>query len=91
MRCVTPPRPADGALDGWLTPLAGGHSGETFLARTGDGPTVVRVYARSGERRGPDAAEVDAAVLHLVRGCSRSPRSSRSVAPTPRRASRGCW
>ena len=55
-----------------LTPLPGGYSGETFLARTG-GPgggqrTVVRVYAASGERRGPDAPEVDAAVLHLVRG-----------------------
>jgi len=55
-----------------LTPLAGGHSGETFLARTSDGAggesTVVRVYAGSGVRRGPDAPEVDAAVLHLVRG-----------------------
>ena len=59
-----------------LTPLAGGYSGETFLARTSDGTggeqTVVRVYAGSGAQRpgqrGPDAPEVDAAVLHLVRG-----------------------
>ena len=55
-----------------LTPLAGGYSGETFLARTGGQPTVVRLYAGSGaqrsSQRGPDAPEVDAAVLHLVRG-----------------------
>ncbi len=55
-----------------LTPLAGGYSGETFLARTGGQPTVVRLYGGSGaqrsSQRGPEAPEVDAAVLHLVRG-----------------------
>ena len=55
-----------------LTPLAGGYSGETFLAVSGSERSVVRVYAASGARRsaqrGPDAPEVDAAVLHLVRG-----------------------
>ena len=53
---------------GSLVPLAGGFSGETFVADTGGHRTVVRVYAGSGLRRGPDAPEVDAAVLHLVRG-----------------------
>ena len=64
--------PAGSAPFAALTPLAGGYSGETFLAQTGEGSdaqrTVVRVYAESGARRGPDAPEVDAAVLHLVRG-----------------------
>ena len=62
----------DGAVFATLTPLAGGYSGETFLADGGGGRTVVRVYAGSGAqwsaRRGPDAPEVDAAVLRLVRG-----------------------
>jgi aminoglycoside phosphotransferase (APT) family kinase protein len=51
-----------------LTPLAGGHSGETFLAAAAGERSVVRLYARRGARRGPRAAEVDAAVLGLVRG-----------------------
>lgn len=51
-----------------LTPLAGGHSGETFLADGAGERTVVRVYATRGARRGPDAPVVDAAVLRLVRG-----------------------
>ena len=53
---------------GSLAPLAGGYSGETFLAEAGGQRTVVRVYAASGLRRGPEAPEVDAAVLRLVRG-----------------------
>src|SRR3954451_1071237 len=61
-------RDGDAAPFASLTPLAGGFSGETFLARTGGQPTVVRVYADSGARRGPDAPEVDAAVLRVVRG-----------------------
>ena len=49
-----------------LTPLAGGWSGQTFLAEVGGERSVVRIY-RPGRR--PDAApEVDAAVLRLVRG-----------------------
>ncbi|MGI8523851.1 MAG: phosphotransferase family protein [Nocardioides sp.] len=52
---------------GALTPLTGGWSGETFRAETGGAPLVVRIYARPGQR-GEAAAEVDAALLRLVRG-----------------------
>jgi Ser/Thr protein kinase RdoA (MazF antagonist) len=49
-----------------LTPLAGGWSGQTFLAEAGGERSVVRIY-RPGLR--DDAApDVDAAVLRLVRG-----------------------
>ena len=51
-----------------LTPLPGGHSGETFLAAAAGELSVVRLYARRGAVRGPHAPEVDAAVLTLVRG-----------------------
>jgi aminoglycoside phosphotransferase (APT) family kinase protein len=51
-----------------MEPLAGGHSGETFLAESAGERTVVRIYAARGATRGPNAAEVDAAVLRLVRG-----------------------
>lgn len=51
-----------------LTPLAGGHSGETFLAEVAGERSVVRIYAGRGAGRGENAAEVDAAVLRLVRG-----------------------
>lgn len=51
-----------------LTTLAGGHSGETFLAQAAGERTVVRIYAERGARRGPRAVEVDASVLRLVRG-----------------------
>lgn len=51
-----------------LTPLPGGHSGETFLAESAGERTVVRVYGARGATRGPEAAEIDAAVLRLVRG-----------------------
>lgn len=51
-----------------LVPLAGGHSGETFLARSAGERSVVRIYAGRGATRGPHAAEIDAAVLRLVRG-----------------------
>jgi aminoglycoside phosphotransferase (APT) family kinase protein len=50
-----------------LTPLAGGHSGRTFLGEVGGERAVVRVYP-PGDERGPRAPEVDAAVLRLVRG-----------------------
>ncbi len=56
------------ALVGGLTPLDGGFSGETFLAEAAGERTVVRIYADRGARRGPQAVEVDAAVLRLVRG-----------------------
>src|SRR3954453_4018597 len=52
-----------------LVPLVGGYSGETFLAEVAGDRTVVRIYGpRSAARRGAFAAEVDAAVLQLVRG-----------------------
>ncbi|MGH3412670.1 MAG: phosphotransferase family protein [Marmoricola sp.] len=50
-----------------LRPLPGGYSGETFVSDYGGRRVVVRVYgARS--RRGPDAPQVDAAVMEMVRG-----------------------
>ncbi len=51
-----------------LTPLAGGHSGETFLADVAGERTVVRVYGGRGRARGAEAPAIDAAVLRLVRG-----------------------
>ena len=50
-----------------LTPLVGGWSGETFLADVAGKRSVVRIYARPGQR-GDAAHEVDAALLRLVRG-----------------------
>lgn len=49
-----------------MTPLEGGWSGETFLAETAGEKVVVRLFA--DPRRGPHAAEVQEAVLRLVRG-----------------------
>jgi Ser/Thr protein kinase RdoA (MazF antagonist) len=49
-----------------LTPLAGGWSGQTYLAETGGERTVVRIYPPG--HRDDAAPEIDAAVLHLVRG-----------------------
>ena len=46
-----------------LTPLTGGWSGETFLAEVAGVRQVVRIHARD-----PRRAEVDAALLRLVRG-----------------------
>lgn len=57
-----------------LTPLAGGWSGESFLGSVGGERVVVRVYAGRSAARGPDAAEVDAAVLGLMRGIVPVPR-----------------
>ena len=51
-----------------LVPLAGGDSGETFLAEAAGEQTVVRVYGPRSAHRGPLAPEIDAAVLELVRG-----------------------
>ncbi|MGA8255841.1 MAG: phosphotransferase [Nocardioides sp.] len=49
---------------GSLTPLEGGWSGETFVADLAQGErAVVRIHARRPER-----AEVDAALMRLVRG-----------------------
>ncbi|MDX6372029.1 MAG: hypothetical protein QOD98_1017, partial [Nocardioidaceae bacterium] len=49
-----------------LTPLEGGWSGQTFLAEAAGERSVVRIYPPGV--RGPGAAEIDAAVLRLVRG-----------------------
>src|SRR5215510_4344546 len=48
-----------------MIPLAGGWSGQTFLAETGGERSVVRIYPPG--RRSEAAPEIDAAVLHLVR------------------------
>ncbi|MFC7359525.1 phosphotransferase family protein [Nocardioides astragali] len=50
-----------------LTPLTGGFSGRTFVAEVAGDRTVVRVYP-PGDPRGAEAPDVDAAILHLVRG-----------------------
>ena len=49
-----------------LTPLDGGWSGQTFLAEVAGERSVVRIYPPGAERSA--AAEIDAAVLRLVRG-----------------------
>jgi aminoglycoside phosphotransferase (APT) family kinase protein len=49
-----------------LTPLEGGWSGQTFLAEAAGERSVVRVYPPG--TRGDAGAEIDAAVLRLVRG-----------------------
>lgn len=54
-----------------LTPLAGGWSGQTFLAEAAGERSVVRIYPPGA--RGPEAAEVDAAALRLVRGLLPAP------------------
>jgi aminoglycoside phosphotransferase (APT) family kinase protein len=46
-----------------LTPLAGGYSGETFVAGSEADRVVVRIYHRQ-----PQRAMVDASVLRLVKG-----------------------
>ena len=56
-------------MDGFgIEPLAGGHSGETFVAEGAGERTVVRIYGERSAARGADAPLVDAAVLHLFRG-----------------------
>ena len=47
-----------------LTPLAGGHSGRTFVGEAGGERVVVRLYPPDADH----APETDAAVLALVRG-----------------------
>ncbi len=50
-----------------LTPLAGGHSGRTFLGEAGGERVVVRIYPPD-DARGAEAPEIDRSVLWLVRG-----------------------
>ncbi|MEX0428785.1 phosphotransferase family protein [Nocardioides sp. DS6] len=69
-----------------LTPLEGGWSGETFLAEAGGERSVVRIFA--DPRHAPEAAEIQAALLRLVRGLVPVPevlevRRADPVAGTP--------
>lgn len=50
-----------------LTPLAGGHSGRTFVGEVAGERAVLRIYP-PGDPRGPEAPEIDAALLRLVHG-----------------------
>lgn len=54
-----------------LQPLPGGWSGRTFLARTGDQRSVVRIFPPDQPVQAP---EVQAAVHHLVQGLIPVPR-----------------
>ncbi|MFN8193966.1 MAG: aminoglycoside phosphotransferase family protein [Nocardioidaceae bacterium] len=58
-----------------LAPLTGGHAGETFTGRRVDGGecVVLRVYGVGTRRRGPEAPEVQAGVLRLLRGLVPAP------------------
>ncbi len=66
-----------------MQPLAGGHSGETYLAETAAERTVARLYVRRGATRGPEAVVVDAAVLRLVKGLLPVPEVLEVVRPDP--------
>ncbi|WP_239021819.1 phosphotransferase family protein [Nocardioides jishulii] len=57
----------DLGMDMEWQPLPGGWSGESFLTGIGDERSVVRIFASAGEGR-PYAAQVDAALMRLVRG-----------------------
>ncbi|GAA5130516.1 hypothetical protein GCM10023339_61090 [Alloalcanivorax gelatiniphagus] len=52
----------------FLQPLAGGHSGRTFVAEVAGERSVVRLYPVDDDVRGAHAPEIDEAVLRLVRG-----------------------
>lgn len=60
-----------------LHPLAGGYSGETYVAGEGADRVVVRIYART-----PGRAAIDASLLHLVRGLVPAPRVLELRRPT---------
>lgn len=66
---------------GSLQPLEGGWSGETFLAEAGGERTVVRVFA--GLRHAPEAAEIQASLLRLVRGLLPVPQVLEVRRPDP--------
>ncbi|WP_067440372.1 phosphotransferase family protein [Nocardioides jensenii] len=70
-------------LDSGLTPLDGGHSGETFLGTSGAEQVVVRIHGGRSAQRGPDAVDIDAAVLRLVRGLLPVPRVLEVRRPDP--------
>jgi len=50
-----------------MTPVPGGYSGETFVSDFQGQKAIVRIYAGRSAAR-PGAVDVDAAVLHLMRG-----------------------
>lgn len=51
-----------------MSPLAGGMSGETWLTEVAGERAVLRIYAGRSAARGPEASELDAAVLGWLRG-----------------------
>lgn len=70
-------------FDGGLTPLEGGHSGETFVSEAGGEPVVVRIYGARSAQAAPDKVDIDAAVLRLVRGLLPVPRVLEVRRPEP--------
>lgn len=72
-----------------LAPLAGGHSGETFVAESAGERSVVRIYGERSAWRGPEAAQVDAAVVRLVRGLVPVPEVLEVRPPDPATGSPG--
>lgn len=50
-----------------MKPVAGGFSGETFMSDFQGRRAIVRIYAGRSSAR-PGAVDVDAAILHLMRG-----------------------
>ncbi|GAA1475811.1 hypothetical protein GCM10009623_02570 [Nocardioides aestuarii] len=65
-----------------LTPLEGSSSGQTFLGVVAGDRCVVRIYADPGDR-GDAAAEIDAALLRLVRGLVPVPEVLEARRPDP--------
>jgi len=51
-----------------ISPAEGGFSGETHISDSFGERVVVRIYGPRSAHRGPTAVDVDAAVLHLMRG-----------------------
>jgi len=51
-----------------MVPAEGGYSGETHISDAFGERVAVRIYGPRPAARGPAAVEVDAAVLHLMRG-----------------------
>lgn len=65
-----------------LSPLHGGRSGETFLGEVAGERCVVRIHATPGER-GDAAAQIDAALMRLVRGLVPVPDVLEARRPDP--------
>ena len=73
-----------------LTPLAGGWSGQTFLAEAGGARSVVRIYppGRSATTPGPRSTRP---CCGWCAGWCRCPRCWRYAGGPPRRTGPGCW